>query len=65
MTTTTRNEIRIDRTKTLADDAGTGHNRWHPDIPPLIWCDPGEDVILETLVSAFLPEDIFTSQLAG
>jgi hypothetical protein len=28
MTTTTRNEIRIDRTKTLADDAGTGHNRW-------------------------------------
>src|SRR4051794_31617172 len=48
MTTRTMLEIRIDRTKTLAQDPGTGHNRWHPDIPPVIWCDPGEEVILET-----------------
>jgi formamidase len=48
MTTTTRHEIRIDRTKRLAEDPGTGHNRWHPDIPPLVRCDPGEEVILET-----------------
>jgi formamidase len=50
MTTTTRtmHEIRIDRTKTLGADPGTGHNRWHPDIPPVIWCDPGDEVILET-----------------
>jgi formamidase len=48
MTTTMRHEVRIDRTKPLADDPGTGHNRWHLDIPPIIWCDPGEEVILET-----------------
>ncbi len=41
-------ETRIDRTKTLAEDPGTGHNRWHPDIPPVIRCDPGDEVILET-----------------
>jgi formamidase len=40
--------IRIDRTKTLAEEPTTGHNRWHPDIKPLIWCDPGDEVILET-----------------
>ena len=48
MTTTTMHEVRIDRTKTLGADPGTGHNRWHPDIPPLICCDPGDEVILET-----------------
>jgi formamidase len=41
-------EIRIDRTKTLTDEPTTGHNRWHPDIPPVIGCDPGDEVILET-----------------
>lgn len=40
--------VRIDRSKTLAQEPETGHNRWHPDIPPVIWCDPGEEVILET-----------------
>jgi formamidase len=32
----TVHEIRIDRSKTLLEEPGTGHNRWHPDIPP--WC---------------------------
>jgi formamidase len=41
-------EIRIDRSKTLAEEPGTGHNRWHPDIPPAIRCEPGDEVILET-----------------
>jgi formamidase len=41
-------EIRIDRTKTLTEEPGTGHNRWHPDIPPVIRCEPGDEVILET-----------------
>jgi len=41
-------EIRIDRNKTLAEEPGTGHNRWHPDIPPLVRCEPGDEVILET-----------------
>lgn len=41
-------EIRIDRSKTLAEEPGTGHNRWHPDIAPVIRCQPGDEVILET-----------------
>ena len=41
-------EIRIDWNKTLREEPGTGHNRWHPDIPPLVRCDPGDEVILET-----------------
>jgi formamidase len=41
-------EIRIDRSKQLGDDPGTGHNRWHPDIPPAVWCEPGDVVVLET-----------------
>src|SRR5579883_1413516 len=41
-------QIRIDRSKTLAEEPTTGHNRWHPDIPPAVKCDPGEEVILET-----------------
>src|SRR5215472_1705401 len=41
-------EIRIDRTKTLLQEPGTGHNRWHPDIPPILRCKSGDVVILET-----------------
>ena len=41
-------EIRIDRSKTLAEEPGTGHNRWHPDLPPVVRCEPGDEVILET-----------------
>jgi formamidase len=41
-------EIRIDRPKTLAEEPNTGHNRWHPDIPPIIRCDAGDEVVLET-----------------
>jgi acetamidase/formamidase len=43
-----RHEIRIDRTKTLSQQPGTGHNRWHPDIPPVLRCKPGDEVVLET-----------------
>jgi len=48
MNTTTIPEIRIDRSKSLVEDPTTGHNRWHPDIKPLIRCEPGDEVILET-----------------
>jgi formamidase len=41
-------EVRIDRSKTLAEQPGTGHNRWHPDITPLVYCEPGDEVVLET-----------------
>ncbi len=40
--------ITIDRNKRLKEESHTGHNRWHPDIPPLIEVDPGEEVVLET-----------------
>src|SRR4051794_29315131 len=41
-------EIRIDWAKSLLDEPGTGHNRWHPDIPPIVRCEPGDEVVMET-----------------
>jgi formamidase len=41
-------EIRVDRSKTLVEEPATGHNRWHPDIPPIVRCEPGDEVVLET-----------------
>ena len=40
--------IEIDRSKRLKDEPGKGHNRWHPDIPPILEVDPGEEVVIET-----------------
>jgi formamidase len=40
--------ISIDRTKRLREEPRKGHNRWHPDIPPVIEVEPGEEVTLET-----------------
>jgi len=40
--------ITIDRSKRLKDEPEKGHNRWHPDITPVIEVDPGEEVLLET-----------------
>jgi formamidase len=40
--------IHIHRERRLRDDPGTGHNRWHPDIEPLLEIAPGEEVLLET-----------------
>jgi formamidase len=44
----TTREIRIDRGRPLTAQVESGHNRWHPDIPPLLECDPGDEVVLET-----------------
>src|SRR5262245_40947065 len=44
--------IAIDRTKWLRDDSHTGHNRWHPDIPPVVEVDPMEEVTIETRESS-------------
>jgi formamidase len=41
-------EVRVDRSKTLLEEPTTGHNRWHPDIPPIVRCEPGDEVVLET-----------------
>ena len=51
--------IRIDRTKHLRDQPHTGHNRWHPDIPPALSVEPDDTVVLETrdaLDGAITPE---------
>ncbi len=40
--------IEIDRRKPLASQPSTGHNRFHPDIPPIISAEEGEEVVLET-----------------
>ncbi|HYY80389.1 MAG TPA: acetamidase/formamidase family protein [Actinomycetes bacterium] len=41
-------EVLVDYAKTLAEQPGTGHNRWHPDIPPVVRCRPGDEVVLQT-----------------
>ena len=40
--------IEIDRSKRLRDEPHKGHNRWHPDIQPVIEVVAGEEVALET-----------------
>jgi formamidase len=40
--------IEIDRSKRLKQEPQKGHNRWHPDILPILEVDPGEEVVLET-----------------
>ncbi len=42
-------KISVDRTKPLNDQANVGHNRWHPDIPPILRVDPGDVVVIECL----------------
>src|SRR6516164_1431633 len=42
-------EIRLDKTKRLAEQSTKGHNRWHPDIPPILKVDPGDEVVIDTL----------------
>jgi formamidase len=48
--------IQIDRSRALREEPGTGHNRWHPDIPPILRVEPGDSVELPT-------RDAFDGQL--
>ena len=41
-------QISIDRSKRLYQEPRTGHNRWHPDIEPVLEVAPGEALLLET-----------------
>lgn len=41
-------KIEIDRSKRLRDEPHSGHNRYHPDIEPIIEVAAGEDVVIET-----------------
>ena len=40
--------IEIDRSKRLVEEPQKGHNRWHPDIQPVIEVDQGEEVVFQT-----------------
>ena len=40
--------VEIDRGKRLRDQPTTGHNRFHPDIPPIVTVEEGEEVVLHT-----------------
>jgi len=40
--------VEIDRSKHLKDEPSTGHNRFHPDIEPIVSVDEGEEVVLAT-----------------
>jgi len=45
----------IDRDKSLGEQPERGHNRWHPDIPPVVTVEPGQVVAMETLGSMDAP----------
>ena len=40
--------IAIDRAKALSEQPEKGHNRWHPDIPPVVTVDQDQVVGIET-----------------
>jgi formamidase len=44
-----KERIRVEAGKALAQQPGVGHNRWHPDIAPVVSVDPGVSITLETL----------------
>jgi len=39
--------IRLDMNKSILEDATNAHNRWHPDIEPITWAEPGETIVLD------------------
>ena len=40
--------IQVDRKRRLRDEPGTGHNRFYPDLPPIVAVEEGEEVALDT-----------------
>jgi formamidase len=50
--------VSIDPSKPLSEEPGTGHNRWHEAIEPVVEVDPGDSVVYET-------RDAFDGQLNG
>ena len=40
--------VRVDASRPLAEEPGSGHNRWHPDLEPVVTVRPGEEITLET-----------------
>jgi formamidase len=44
----TLHSLTIDPGRALAQQPGTGHNRWHPDIPAALEVEPGDELALQT-----------------
>jgi formamidase len=44
----TRHELKPPVRRPLADAPDTGHNRWHPDLPPALVIEPGDEVVVDT-----------------
>ena len=40
--------IELDYSKPCAGESEKGHNRWHPDIPPVVEVAPGEELVMQT-----------------
>ena len=40
--------VTIDRAKRLKEQPETGHNRWHPDISPIVEVEQHENIVIET-----------------
>ena len=43
----TRHELRPPVRKALADAPAGGHNRWHPDLPPALAVDAGDEIAVD------------------
>ena len=39
-------EVPVDRASSVREDPRNCHNRWHPDIPPILRCAPGDELLL-------------------
>jgi formamidase len=42
-----RHELKPPVRRALADAPGSGHNRWHPDLPPALSVDPGDEIVVD------------------
>ena len=40
--------ITLDFSRPCSSEPDKGHNRWHPDIPPVLRVDQGEEVVMDT-----------------
>jgi formamidase len=52
-----RHVVSIDPSKPLGEEPGTGHNRWHEAVEPVVEVAPGDTVVYET-------RDAFDGQLS-
>src|SRR5260221_5187564 len=42
-----RHELKPPIRRPLVDAPNTGHNRWHPGLPPALTVDPGDEIVVD------------------